>query len=629
MLFLEKPTLAWFIGQAVAELWNTRQFGLVRVLLRRHLRRVLQWRQRLEPSEEAVHFFLAGLVGVLAGLGNLLYHLALELAQWSFLGRTGDPVELAEQMPPWTRVVVVAAGGVVAGLVLQFGRRLYRGGLSTNILEIVVAGDGRLPFRRGLVNTVASWISLGSGSSIGREGAVVHLAATLASKFGQLLRFEPYRLRLLVGCGAAGGMAAAFNAPISGAVFASTIVLGTFSMHAFAPLVLASVVAAVLTRSFFGLQPWYQVPGFDITRVGLLPWFVVLGVVTGVGGAVFLKLLERTEAILSRWRAPAFIKVGFGGLVVGLIAAQFPGVCGNGYSVTNRLLGIGPESDPLLIIAVGELVLAKLIATSLAVGSGTVGGVFTPTLFLGAGLGTLYGMTLHRWGYADAVPVSAFALVGMGGTLAATTHAPLFAMIMIFEISLNYSLMPGLMLGCVVAVWVSRRVHPVSVYLAPLRAKGIPIESGLPDLAAPARWTVGDVMRAPIPPVTETASLHQVAHRFLTSPHSYLPVVNTNHQLVGVVALEDLRAHLTEEHPLPVIAFDLMRPAPVITPGQNLIEILPVVLASEMRHLPVVNNAQERRLVGSLTRADVVAVAGELLPALGKAGQRTQSSGQG
>lgn len=598
-----------------------------RAVLRRHWRRALRLREKLQPSEHAVHLVLAGLVGVIGGLANLAYYYGAESVKLVFLHSSGDPVEVAEMLEPWLRVVFPTVGGFVAGLVLHFGLRLAGPAMTTNLLEVVVAGDGRLPFRPGMVKTLSSLISIGTGASIGREGGVVQLAATLASKAGQLCNYQPYRLRLLVGCGAAAGIAAAYNAPISGAVFAAMIVLGSFSMNLFAPLVFASVVAAVVSRSFFGIRPWYVVPGFDFTSLGQLPWFVLLGLLCGGLGALFLRLLGLSEARFGQIRAPIYVRLALAGLVVGLIAIWYPGVWGNGYVVTNRILHeqFGIEPYPLLFLV--GLLCAKLLATVITVGAGTVGGVFTPTLFLGAGLGSAFGMALHQLGQAQQLPTAAFALVGMAATLSATTHSPLLAMVMIFEITLNYSLMPALMLASAVSVLVSRSFHSASVYTESLRAKGIPLWHEVSGQPAPMALKVGDLMRAPVEPVLETAKLSEIAARFLASTNNFLPVVNSRQQLVGVVALQDLKAHLTEESDVGVIAYDVMRPASVcVTPSQSLTEVLAPVLASEQQRIPVVNNFVENRLIGSLSRAEVLAIFSEALSPKGDAGTRTGAS---
>ncbi len=267
-------------------------------------------------------------------------------------------------------------------------------------------------------------MSIATGASIGREGGITKLSATLASKLGQLAKWPPYRLRLLVGCGAAAGISAAYNAPIAGAVFAPLIVLGNFSMSLFAPLVCASVIASVVSRSFFGIEPWYQVPAFPATTPAQLPWFVLMGVLCGGMSALFLKLLRGSRERFNQLRWPIYVKLTLAGLIVGGIAVFFPGVCGNGYFVTNSILhgDFANPSNPLPELS--GLFFAKLLATVATVGAGTVGGVFTPTMFLGAGVGALFGTALHLLGSAPGEPAGAFALVGMGAMLAGTTRTP-------------------------------------------------------------------------------------------------------------------------------------------------------------------------------------------------------------
>jgi CIC family chloride channel protein len=282
-----------------------------------------------------------------------------------------------------------------------------------------------------------------------------------------------------------------------------------------------------------------------------------------------------------------------------------PEVWGNGYSVTSRILGDDASYGLGLLLV---LLLAKLAATVVTVGAGTVGGVFTPTLFLGAALGSLLGHALHGAGWAQVLPTGAFALVGMGSLLAATTHSPLLAMIMVFEISLNYSLMPAIMLACAVGTLVSRGLHASSVYTEPLRQKGLLEETESERLGAATEQTVGDLMREPVPPVKETATFRELGERFLTSSYNFLPVVDAQGRLSGVVALQDLKAYLNAGPEFQaVIAFDVMRPPPpCLTPNLRLHEALPLLLASEMRNVPVVNTPAERRLLGSLVRAEAL-----------------------
>jgi CIC family chloride channel protein len=557
---------------------------------------------------------LATVVGIVAGLTNVLFYLTTETLKLITLHHPGDVVEAAERMPPGMRVVVPLLGGLAAGLVLQYGLRVVRRQGTTNMLEVVVAGDGRLPLRATLVKVLSSLLSIATGASIGREGSIVHLSAMWASKGGQAFRWPPYRLRLLVACGAAAGMSAAYNAPLAGAVFAAQIVLGNFAMHLFAPLVCASVVATMVSRTFFGLEPLYQVPVVEFTRITQLPWFLVLGALAGVAGAVFLKLMDLCEKGFQRTRLPVYWRLALAGLVAGLVAIWFPEVWGNGYAAISRLLA-HPEnySVPLVL----GLFLAKLTCTIISVGAGTVGGVFTPTLFVGASLGSVFGLLLQRLGWVGPeVPIAVFGLVGMGSVLAATTHSPLLAMLMVFEISTNYSLVPPLMLACAVGTLVGRRLHESSVYTEPLRRKGI-LPEETTRLGGALEQTVADLMRDPVPPVRETATLHEIADRFLHTPGNFIPVVDDTERLIGVVALQDLKEYLnaSQGDELRIfIALDLMRPPPrCLTPSQRLADVLPHLLTTEMRRVPVVNNLTEYRLIGSLHRNEVLAMISEAI----------------
>jgi chloride channel protein, CIC family len=578
---------------------------------RRHWRRALIVRDRLRLSEEAFHLIVAGLIGLVGGLASLVYHLLSEGTKILVLSRGGDLGEIAETLAPWQRLVLPTAGGLAAGLVLYLGLRLISVPGFTNLLEVVVAGDGRLRLRPALLNATSSLISLTTGASIGREGLLIQLSSTLASKLGQWAGWPPYRLRLMVACGAAAGIAAGCNAPIAGAVFAAQIVLGNFSMMLFAPLLVSSVVASVFSRTFFGAGHWFDVPSFEFTRLSQLPWFLLLGVFCGGIGASFLKALDHSQRLFARLPFPIYMHLATGGLFVGCIGLIYPTVWGNGYSATDALLRTKAEFLVLGLFA------AKFLATTVTVGSGTVGGVFTPTLFLGAAAGSLFEVLLNSAGWGVTLPTGCFALVGMGSILAATTHSPLLAIIMLFELSLNYSLMPPLMLACAVSTLVARRLHPDSIYTEPLRRRGLELDRENPRYGAASERTVADIMRQPVPPLRENTSFREIADRFLTSPNNFLPVVDHQQRLLGMVDLHDLKEYLNAGHELnSVIASDLMHPAPAcLTPNQRLSDALPILLTAELRNVPVVDNQTHFRLVGTVGRSEALSLLGEVIDA--------------
>ncbi len=362
-------------------------------------------------------------------------------------------------------------------------------------------------------------------------------------------------------------------------------------------------------------------PRFDFTSLTKLPWFLVLGLMSGVAGAVLLKGLQMSEEAFKKISLPIFVRLMVGGLLVGALTIGYPEVWGNGYGVTNQILQQHFMDYRFPVIFLIGLFLAKMFATLATVGSGASGGVFTPTLFLGAGLGSILGTGLQELGLAKDLPTGAFALVGMGSMLAATTASPLLAMIMVFEISLDYSVMPPLMLACVISTLVARRLHPESIYTQPLRNKGLMMDRETLRPGSATEQTVGDLMRAPVPPLRETATLQEIAGRFLTSSNNFLPVVDAKYQLIGVVALQDLKEYLNAgEEMAGVIAYDVMRPPPAsVTPDQLLLDTLPVMLASEQRNVPVVNSRTENRLVGAVLRAEVLGMLSEAIAIKGQA----------
>ena len=596
---------------------------------------------RIMANEEAFHLVLAAVIGVFGGLVNFAFLKLVALIQWIVFQQSGDSAVLAQDLDSFFRILVPTLGGILAGMVLLLRSHLSGNKKVTNVLEAVAVGDGRLGMRATLIHAWSSLLSIGTGASIGREGAITQLTATFASKWGQFHRWQPYRLRLMVACGAAAGLAAAYNAPIAGALFAALVLVGNFSMNLFAPLVMASVVATMVSRFWFGIEPWYELPESidygQAARLSQMGWFLVLGIISGAGGAFFLKSIQNAQSATGKYAWPSWAKLGLAGLAVGLIALVFPGVWGNGYEITNQILhGESSETGfteliqgsvlsdlqawqiPLVVLA--GLLVAKFVATVCTVGAGTVGGVFTPTLFLGAGLGAAFGQALDLFDFADKTPTVAFALVGMGSVLAATTRSPLLAMILIFEISLKYELMPPLMIGCVVATLVSQKLHKASVYSAPLHRRGLVVDQESRRMGSATDRCIGDVMVGPTSPIKETSSLPEISEIFLHSPRNYLPVLSIDKRLVGVISLQDLKAHLNAGDELrAVIALDLMRPPETfMTPNRRLMEALPEIMGSEMEMIPVVNSNREMRLVGSVSRSETLGLMSEAIARSGE-----------
>ncbi|HVC13171.1 MAG TPA: ClcB-like voltage-gated chloride channel protein, partial [Burkholderiales bacterium] len=341
---------------------------------------------RLRPSETHTMLLWAVAIGFIGAVATIAFREAIAGLQWLFVGRSSSFVDMAESVPWYGRIVLPALGGVVGGLLLQLSRRFSPDGAASDYMEAIAIGDGRIPVRQGLARSASSLFTVASGGSIGREGSMVHLAAMCASFTGRLVRLNPSRLRLLVACGAAAGITAAYSAPIAGSLFVSEIVLGSIAMESFGPLVVASVVSNITMRELTSYRPPYQMPAFPSVFGREMLLFVLLGLIAGALAPQFLRALDGAKAGFRRLALPLPAKLGLGGLIVGTISVWRPEVWGNGYSVVNELL----HQDWLWWMVLLVLV-AKIAATAATTGSGGIGGVFTPTLFVGASLGCLFG----------------------------------------------------------------------------------------------------------------------------------------------------------------------------------------------------------------------------------------------
>jgi CIC family chloride channel protein len=542
--------------------------------------------------------FWAALIGVCGAFTGVAFRAGVRLVQHLLTGSSAGLVETAELLPWWARIAVPTVGGVIAGTLLWAGQRVLRQTRRVDYMEAVAVGNGQLSSRAAMLQAASSFFSIGSGASIGREGPLVQMAATVASKIGQWTHAPVPRLRLLVACGAAAGVAAAYNAPIAGALFVAEVVLGSIAMESFGPLIVASVVSDATTRHFLGYGPVYQVPHINFGTSWELALYGLLGVLLGHGAPPYLALLERARVSFGRLQWPLPVTLAIGGLVVGVISVAVPQVWGNGYSVVNEML-----NDKLALNLLALVLVAKLVSTAASVGSGANGGILTPTLFMGAAFGALFADVLHVIDPHLTSQQAAYAVVGMGAFLAATTHAPLTSILLIFEMTLDYEVVLPLMLACVTAHYVAsiyRRGE--SVYTRALRA-GAPGDED--------EWRLRQITALVRPPgmvLQRDERLAGVLQRLTPRGDYSIYVVDAQNQLVGQVATQELRraaraqpvdAHLT-------VAV-IMQPAPpVLIPEMLLGDALDVFIANRCKQLPVVSGHWSPVLLGEVLRHDLL-----------------------
>ncbi len=543
------------------------------------------------------NYFWAAIVGVCGAVSSVAFREALHFLE-SVLLHTNDPLEdAAADLPWWGRLLMPAAGGLIAGSILLFGQKWATAGKSADFMEAVVVGNGVIRVRATVVKSLSSLVTISSGGSIGREGPMVQLASMLGSLLGRMANFSPARLRLLVACGAAAGIACAYNAPLTGAFFVAEILLGSIAMESIGPLIVASVVATVIASQFLGAQPVYRMPVFGVVPNWQLIAHALLGVLAGLIAPLFLLLLRGGESVFTRMNLPAYFKLGLGGLVVGIIAIWEPGVWGNGYGVVISVLNSDWAWDALLTILI-----LKVLATVATTGSGGVGGVFTPTLFCGAMLGSLFGEALRALLPQGHILVSSFAVVGMGCFLAAMTRAPIMSILIMFEMTHDDATIMPLMLACVSAFYVARSLSPESVYTRQLHGGHLQAEPPLFLLH------VRDLMKKDPLCVREATGFTQIAAALASHTFKHLYVVNGNGRFLGAIALQDLKPFLHEtDLPQVVIALDLMHDdVPVLTSDASLKESLEVFGRHDGERLPVLDNPHDRRLIGSLAKTDVL-----------------------
>jgi len=563
------------------------------------LRRLKFWvwfQESTRPTELQVTVIWAGIIGFCGAACSIAYRMATSFVHKILTGSSVPGlVESFIELPLWERFIIPGIGGLIAGAIIYFGSRFHGRVTTTDYMEAVVLGDGKISARQSLVKSLSALFTIASGGSIGREGPLVQLSSMVASLAGRLQHWTTPRLRLLVGCGAAAGIASAYNAPISGAVFVAEIVLGSMAMEIFGPLVFASVIATLTVRGFLGPGPVYEIPLFRLNGAWEILPYLLLGLVSGLVAPWFIRLLRTSERLVGQISAPVYVKMCAGGLVVGALAVFYPEVCGNGYSVVNGIL-----RGQWLWQTLALILIFKVLATAATFGSGAVGGVFTPTLFVGASLGFLFGTVTHDVTGSASVNPSAFAIVGMGAFLAAATHAPIMAIIMIFELTLDHQIILPLMLACVVGYYTSVNIEKRSIYAEALKRKG----AG--DYAKQlAELHVRDLMKPNPLTISPTTGFSEIGEKFIDSRFNHLYVTD-NGRFLGAISLHDIKSYLnTPDLAKVVIAGDILHDSfPVVRASASLAQAMEGFSHHDGERLPVVSH--DRELVGSISKTDVI-----------------------
>lgn len=543
---------------------------------------------------------LALLTGAGAGIGAIAFRYMIvgftELftghRDYSAAGHAIDP-----QLPGlgiWFVVLAPVLGGLLYGPLVSLFAPEARGHGVPEVMYAVNRLGGRMRPRVPIVKSLASAICIGSGGSVGREGPIVQIGSAFGSSIGQLLRLPESQLRLLVACGAAGGIAATFNAPIAGVFFALELILRNFETRSFGLVVLSSVTADAIGRAAFGSHPFLSLPAFAFTSPLELALYAGLGVLASGVGVSFIRVLYAGEDLSDRlWNGRSeWLRPAAGGVLLGLLLLAVPEMYGVGYPVLQKAVG----GDYVVLVLLG-LLAAKILASSLTMWIGGSGGVFAPSLFMGAMLGSAYGAIAHQLLPHLASAAGAYGLVGMGAVFAACSRAPITAVLIIFELTGDYRIVLPLMFAIVVATALANALTRDTIYTLKLRRRGIDIDA--PAATLMAQISVAAAMGEPPRALRTEQPLHDVLERFAGERADELPVADGGGALLGVVTAADVEEAIAGSRAAP-LAGALMRNAPELRVDQSLDDAVRALAGAGLESLPVLD-ANGEELVGWLT----------------------------
>lgn len=576
------------------------------ILRRRWLPRLLVYSRRVIRNDHTILAMLAVGVGIAAGFGAVLFRYMIGGVQWVALGIFHEQiVDFLNTQPAWRIILAPTLGGLIVGIYVHrvFGGR--RAEAVADVMAAVALKDARMPLRTGIHSAVVHALSLGSGASTGREGPVVHLGATLASTFGRWLGLGPRMVRTLVGCGVAAAVAASFNAPIAGVFFALEVVIGHYALSAFAPVVLAAVAGTVVARGFYGDYPAFILPDFfGIGSVLEFPAFALLGVVSAVVAITFMRCMIFSDRLFQRSSIPVWLRPSLAGLILGIAALRLPELLGVGYDGMESALKAQMDLHLLIV-----LIFAKIAATSLCYGAGFGGGVFSPSLFLGAMTGGAFGIIATLVAPDLSSGHGAYTLIGMGAVAGAVLGAPISTMLIIFELTGDYTLTIAVMVSVSLASIITDQVQGKSFFTWQLANRGIQLKGGR-EMGLLKAIHVSDVMKHDQVVVDPSAGIEQVADALSEARYGEIFVVSIGGELLGMITLADL-AHVHDPaHPevtTDMTALEIARKHPPVLEMND--DISAAMREMDMvgeSHLPVIASRDTPMLVGFVHEHDVM-----------------------
>ncbi|WP_415714671.1 chloride channel protein [Maridesulfovibrio sp.] len=528
-------------------------------------------------------------IGLSAAGGAFLFRWLIENFQELFWAQGNSFLDMAANSPWWLVLFLPCIGGILAGVIITNWAPEAQGPGVPEVIKALAVRGGVIRHRITFLKALVTSLLIGCGASVGREGPVVQIGASLGSSAARIFRLHPSMLPVCVASGAAAGISATFNAPLTGTLFAIEILLLDTEMSYVSHIIVASVTASALSKFFWGDFPTFDAPKFIFSNFDELVIFFLLGILAGLVSIAFVKMISFSELAFDHIPLPEWLKPGLGGLILGAMALKIPAVLGVGYEAVNMgLTGVLPLDLALILLG------AKLVATSLCIGSGMSGGIFAPSLVLGAALGVSVSSTLNMIFPELALTHGQYALVGMGTVVAGTTLAPITAVLTVFELTYSYKIILPMMVGCITSALVVRIFKGYSVYEAKLLRQGVNILRGH-DESVMVNVPLSDIMDTEFDYLHTTDSLKTAADMVLNSDFPHFPVLDKNSKIAGILTLRDMRSFLKNDQDLkgwPEIVDTLMVRTIVSLPvDSNLKEAILKFERTGVSFLPLINQS--------------------------------------
>jgi len=591
--------------------------------MRRWSRRFTHLVDKYQPSETTLLLILSIIIGLVTGLAAVAF---IELIDWITNFSFGTIPDAFASLGRWWIIIIPLVGSLISGPIIAFFASEAKGHGVPEVMQAMVLNGGRIRPRVAVAKIAASSVCIGTGGSAGREGPIVQVGSTFGSTLGQLFRMSDRRIRNLVACGAAAGIAATFNAPIAGVAFAIEVLAGDLAISVVSNVVIAAVTAAIVSRAFLGAEPAFHIPTYALKNPVEIIFYVVLGVLAGLMGVLFIKVLYGMEDVFDGWKKmPMWVRPAIGAMLLGIVGFVYPPILTRlgidpvlahaGLPVIRNIphiFGAGFDTieaaltGPLPWIFLISLLFLKLLATALTLGSGNSGGVFAPALFMGAMLGGFFGLAVDMAFPQYAINPGAYALAGMAAVFVGAARAPLTAILIAFEMSNDYKVILPLMAATIVALIVAHRIHPESIYTLKLARRGLRLRFGR-DVDVLDGVLVSEVMTKNPPTIKANTSIKDLEHYFLTTHHHGVMVVNDQDELVGVITLQDLERCLSNREDCKDLnVADVMTRSMLMTyPDDTIGDALHRMAVRDVGRMPVVDRRDPKKLLGAVRRTDI------------------------